>query len=161
MRNYNFDNVLEKHQGILEIIIKSYNEYAHLHTRQLPYGTNETFSLAQIQVIEAIMRGGENNMKELANDLGITKGSLTKNIKKLEVRGLVKRFKQPENKKEVYVEVTTRGEELYSQYLNFIYKNLFEKIYDKFDETTPEEMMRLKETFLIANRFMEEMSNAE
>ncbi len=160
MKNYEFNNVLEKHQEILEVLIKSYNEYAHLHTRQLPYGTEETFSLAQIQVIEAIMRGRDNNMKDLAKDLGITKGSLTKNIKKLEIRGLVKRFKQPENKKEVYVEVTPRGVELYNQYLKFIFKNLFQKIYEKFDETTPEEMNRLRETFQIANRFLEEMNQS-
>jgi|GEM_PF-844095 len=161
MKDYSFNNLLEKHQELLEVIIRSYNEYAHLHGRQLSYGTDETFSLAQIQVIETVLRGKENNMKALATDLGITKGSLTKNIKKLESRGLVKRYKYPENKKEVYVEVTPRGEELYSQYADFIYEHLFHKVYSKFDELSDENLNKIKEAFMITNQFMEKMTQGE
>lgn len=160
MKNYQFDNLLEKHQELLEVIIRSYNEYAHLHSRQLAYGTSETFSLAQIQVIETVLRGKDNNMKALAAALGITKGSLTKNIKKLEARGLVKRYKSPDNRKQVYVEVTSHGETLYSQYLIFIYNNLFKKVYDKFDEFQPEQLNQVKEAFQVANQFMEDMSRS-
>ncbi len=158
MKNYQFNNLLEKHQELLEVIIRSYNEYAHLHSRQLSYGTNKTFSLSQIQVIETVLRGKENNMKALATDLGITKGSLTKTIKKLESQGLVKRYKLPENKKEVYVEVTSQGEDLYGQYVGFIYQHLFQKVYSKFDEFSDDNLNKVKEAFMVANRFMEKMA---
>ncbi|MCP4136089.1 MAG: winged helix-turn-helix transcriptional regulator [bacterium] len=154
-KNNDFSNLLEKHQELLEIMVRSYNEYAHLHTQQIFYGTDETVSLAQIQVLESILRGKDNNMKRLAADLGITKGSLTKNIKKLEERKLVKRYKQPENRKEVYVEITEQGARLYARYQEYIFNKLFKKIYNKFDSISPEDITLLKEIFLLVNNFME------
>jgi len=155
MENNEFDNLLGKHQKLLEVMVKAFNEYAYIHTRQAFYGTDETINLSQIQVIEVILRGKNNNMKQLAADLGITKGTLTVNIKKLEARKLVKRYKLPDNRKEVYVEVTGSGERMYSQYLKYVYEKLFKELYEKFDTISKKDLKILMEGFSHAINFFE------
>ncbi len=155
MKNQELEKLLGRHQELLEIIVKAFNVYANIHTRQAFYSTEETVNLSQIQVIETILGGKDNNMKQLAAVLGITKGTLTVNVKRLEERNLVRRYKLPENRKEVYVEVTATGERLYSQYLKHVYEKLFKKVYEKFDAMSKKDLKLLKETFALTVDFLE------
>ncbi len=56
------------------------------------------------------------NVTEFARSVGVTKGAVSQLVKKLEGKGLVKRYKGSTNDKEVFLELTKAGKDLYLQH---------------------------------------------
>lgn len=60
-------------------------------------------------------KAGENpgiNVTEFAQVVGVTKGAISQVIKKLENKGLLRRYKKADNDKEVFIELTEKGKEV-------------------------------------------------
>jgi len=60
-------------------------------------------------------KAGENpgiNVTEFARVVGVTKGAVSQVIKKLENKGLVRRYKKGNNDKEVFIDLTEKGEQV-------------------------------------------------
>jgi DNA-binding MarR family transcriptional regulator len=55
----------------------------------------------------------EMNVTEVANYIGVTKGAVSQTITKLEKKGFIKRYKNSTNEKEVFIELTAAGREIY------------------------------------------------
>lgn len=146
---------MKNYGKLIEIIIRTYNEYSTLQTKQNYYGTDEPISLAQIQVIETILKNKDNYMTYISKELGITKGTLTKSINKLESKGIVERYKLPTNKKEIYIKVTEKGEKIYNQYLEFTYEALFRYLIEAFDRLDPNSLEIVHNMFLKADEFID------
>ncbi len=56
------------------------------------------------------------NVTEFARATGVTKGAVSQVVKKLETKGLVRRFKSAANDKEVLLELTRAGRDAYLQH---------------------------------------------
>ena len=63
--------------------------------------------------IEAIQELNEPNVRRLTEALFMTRGAVSKLTKRLEQRGLIESYKNPDNKKEVYFRLTEAGTEIY------------------------------------------------
>lgn len=152
---------MKEYQDIIEIMIRTYNEYSTLYTKQNYYGTDEPISLAQVQVIETVLKNKGNYMTYLSKELGITKGTLTKSINKLEKKGIVERYKLPSNKKEIYIRVTEKGEKIYNQYLEFTYEALFRSMIDSFEKIDSNALEVVKNMFIKADEYFVKINALE
>ncbi|GIU31548.1 MarR family transcriptional regulator [Shewanella colwelliana] len=73
-------------------------------------------SLAQIHTVEILGAHGTMRMKELAEKLGITTGTLTVQINKMVNLGLVERMAHEQDKRSILVQLTTKGYEVYHEH---------------------------------------------
>ncbi|MDA0149011.1 MarR family winged helix-turn-helix transcriptional regulator [Vibrio sp. LaRot3] len=74
------------------------------------------YSLAQIHTIEVLGNHGVLRMKELAEKLAITTGTLTVQVDKLVKAGLIDRCAHPEDRRAIVVKLTHQGLELHQHH---------------------------------------------
>ena len=55
------------------------------------------------------------NVTEFARAVGVTKGAISQVIRKLETKGLVRRYKKSRSEKEVFIELTSLGSDFYEE----------------------------------------------
>ncbi|GAB2640069.1 MarR family winged helix-turn-helix transcriptional regulator [Vibrio panuliri] len=67
------------------------------------------YSLAQVHTIEVLGNHGQMRMKELADKLSITTGTLTVQVDKLVTAGLIERLPHPEDRRSIVVGLTSQG----------------------------------------------------
>jgi DNA-binding MarR family transcriptional regulator len=73
------------------------------------HGTGELLYNSEIHTIVAISENQGINISELAKKLGVTKGTISQLVTKLEGRGYLRKVKGAYNQKEVLLEVTKKG----------------------------------------------------
>ncbi|WP_028865428.1 MarR family winged helix-turn-helix transcriptional regulator [Psychromonas aquimarina] len=76
----------------------------------------KNFSLAQIHTIEVLGSHGAMRMKELADRLGITTGTLTVQIDKLVNAGFIARRPHESDRRSILVDLTDSGRHLYREH---------------------------------------------
>lgn len=74
------------------------------------------YSLAQIHTLEVLGSHGAMRMKELANRLGITTGTLTVQVEKLVQAGLIERRAIEGDRRSVLVDLTEQGQDVFRQH---------------------------------------------
>ena len=74
------------------------------------------YSLAQVHTIEVLGNHGAMRMKELAEKLGITTGTLTVQVDKLVNGGLIERVPHPQDRRAIVVGLTEQGLILHRQH---------------------------------------------
>lgn len=97
----NFSEYLEK-QDILNKLI----EKKELHN----YGYSEIHIIVKIQEIS------DPNVTALAKALNMTKGAISKIIKKLTANGLVETYQKPDNRQKIFYRLTAEGVSLYEMH---------------------------------------------
>ncbi len=73
-------------------------------------------STTQMHAIEVIGHGGELRMKELAEQMGLTTGTITVLVDGLEKHEAVRRKRHEVDRRSVLVTLTAKGQELFSQH---------------------------------------------
>ncbi len=125
---------MRQYKEISELVIKVMNEYTFIHKKQLVFKDDNKLSFSEAQVIEEILRHKEPNMTKLSIELGVTKAAITKTMKKLELKKYISRYKLLSNNKDILVSVTELGDEIYKEYQQYIFDNLFKDVYEMFDD---------------------------
>jgi len=78
---------MREHRPLVGLIIKSFNRYAGLYSKSFNFGSDTPVSLAEIQTMETILEEEGISMAGLSRKLGVTRGAVTKGIRKLERKG--------------------------------------------------------------------------
>ncbi|EGR0109677.1 MarR family winged helix-turn-helix transcriptional regulator [Vibrio vulnificus] len=91
------------------------------------------YSLAQIHTIEVLGCHGALRMKELAEKLGITTGTLTVQIEKLVKVELIERCALPEDRRAIVVKLTEAGQVIHRQH-NQLHLDLVRELTRHIDE---------------------------
>ena len=94
-------------------IVNLFNAYTDMQKTKREYVPGVNLYPSEIHAIERIVDMEDLNLTELADYLGITRGAATKMTNKLQKMGLIERYKQPSNKKEIYLKPTEQGIEAY------------------------------------------------
>ena len=97
-------------------------------------------SAAQIQTLEYIMENENTKMSDIARKLGVTRSTFSKNAKNLIDKGLLKKYRREDNKKDIYLFATDFGKEVYHQYTDFVYNNWYQELF-KIADTVPQEYL--------------------
>ncbi|UJF18511.1 MarR family transcriptional regulator [Vibrio sp. SS-MA-C1-2] len=92
------------------------------------------YTLAQVHTIEVLGEHGSLRMKELAEKLGITTGTLTVQIEKLVALNLVERGTHPEDRRAIVVNLTEEGEAIHRQH-NQLHHELVKNLTHELSET--------------------------
>jgi DNA-binding MarR family transcriptional regulator len=101
------------------------------------YGIGFPLNHAEVHLLDTINRHQGENTSQLAQRNGITKGAVAQITKKLLEKGLITAFQMPENRKEVYFELTklgkkaVSGHERHHRRLNAGLSKYFETLSDK------------------------------
>ncbi|HAS6352006.1 TPA: MarR family transcriptional regulator [Vibrio vulnificus] len=91
------------------------------------------YSLAQIHTIEVLGCHGALRMKELAEKLGITTGTLTVQIEKLVKAELIERCALPEDRRAIVVKLTEAGQVIHRKH-NQLHLDLVRELTRHIDE---------------------------
>jgi DNA-binding MarR family transcriptional regulator len=78
------------------------------------FGTDERLTSTEIHLIEMIGDRGESaGVTELGTILGVTKGAVSQNVKRLEKKGLTLKVGDPQNNSRSIVKLTSKGKTAY------------------------------------------------
>ncbi len=77
---------------------------------------SQPYSLAQIHTLEVLGTFGAMRMKELAERLAITTGTLTVQVDKLTAAGLVERQPHESDRRSFLIRLTDQGHEIYREH---------------------------------------------
>ena len=87
---------------------------AQLEKTPRRFGTDEPLSSREIHIIEASGDNGEIfSVTDLARLLGVTKGAISQNLKKMEKKGLTIKIEDPHNSSRSIVKLTSKGKAAY------------------------------------------------
>jgi DNA-binding MarR family transcriptional regulator len=83
------------------------------------HGHEELFgslSLTEIHGLDAVGSMDHANVTKVADALCMTRGGGSKVVRRLEGRGYIESFREPENRKEIYFRLTEKGRPLYEEH---------------------------------------------
>ena len=123
-----------KYRSLVEKFILYANTYTTMYNKQSNYGTTIKISASQIQTLEYIMENENLKMSEIAQKLGITRSAFSKNVSKLEEKGLIDKFKKDNNNKDIFLFASEFGKKTYEEYSKFIYKFWFKEMFEIADQ---------------------------
>lgn len=73
-------------------------------------------NLAEVHCIDWIGRIDHANVTKVANEMGMTRGGISKISQKLLKKGLIESYQRPENNKEIYYRLTKNGQHVYHEH---------------------------------------------
>ncbi|HIF9233332.1 TPA: MarR family winged helix-turn-helix transcriptional regulator [Photobacterium damselae] len=100
------------------------------------------YSLAQVHTVEVLGNHGHLRMKELANKLGITTGTLTVQVDKLVSANLIERLADPEDGRAIVVSLTKEGQAIH-HYHNQLHLNLMKELTRNLDAKDGERLIAI------------------
>jgi len=100
-------------------------------------------SLPHLHVLEVLGIKGALKMRDLSSQLGVTTGTLTVSIDKLENNDFVRRVSNPKDRRSWLIELTEQGEALHKQHSAYHLK-LVKEITQDFNE---EEILQISRLF--------------
>lgn len=89
--------------------------------------SDRDISLAQMHLIEVVGNNGSIRMKELARTLGVTTGTLTVMVHRLETKGYVIKQKDDDDKRSSFLALTPKGLEEYENH-HHMHRQLIDEI---------------------------------
>jgi DNA-binding MarR family transcriptional regulator len=123
-------------KDVLDLTIqfdKVVNKYKSLQQKPIDIGTGDIIYHPEILLIKMIKNHPEKNMSELADILSLTKGAISQTSKKLVDKGYLRKFRFDDNKKEIFLKLTKKGETFYNTYMDNI-KDSFQILIDFFNK---------------------------
>lgn len=136
---------MQQHRSLIAKLIRFANAYTVMYNKSVDMGTPINISAAQIQTLEYIMENENAKMSEIAEKLGVTRGTFSKNAMQLQEKGLIKKYRRDDNKKEIYLFATDFGRQVYEQYTSFVYENWYHKMFEIADEVPDEYLKKFEE----------------
>lgn len=97
------------------------------------------YNPSEIHCIAYIGEDKDSNVTKLAESFEMTRGAISKLTKKLEKKRLIESYQKPDNKKEVYFELTEQGQAIYN-----VHEEMHKKFKDRdqpfFEQVTDEQL---------------------
>ncbi len=103
-------------EEIVDLFIRLANKYRSLEKIPVDYGAGHRLYHSERHMLDQIGDNPEMNITEFAHFVGVTKGAVSQVVKKLEGKGVVRRYKQIVNEKEVFIELTDQGRDIYKRH---------------------------------------------
>jgi DNA-binding MarR family transcriptional regulator len=103
-------------KDIEELFIRMVNAYNALEKIPARHGTRHNLYHSERHMLDKIGDNTGMNVTEFAAAAGVTKGAISQLVTKLERKGIVRRYKKSTNDKEVFLELTKTGKEVYRQH---------------------------------------------
>ncbi len=94
---------------IMDLFIRVVNKYNGLEKVPVKHSPGLGLYHSERHILDRVGVNPHMNMTELARASGVTKGAISQIVKKLETKGVIRRYKKAANDKEVFIELTEAG----------------------------------------------------
>ena len=142
-------------EEIIELFIRLCNKYKAMEKIPLDFGADALLYHSEMHMIDQIGDHPEMNITELAGLAGVTKGAISQTVKKLEKKGVVTRYKGAENEKEVFLEFTDIGRNVYEKHKE-VNKESIIPLYEELKKYSDDKVSFLVEMFKWMDTFLED-----
>jgi DNA-binding MarR family transcriptional regulator len=141
-----------EYRDVVEALIHYCNIYAGVYRIEKMTYRDVRYSYAQIQVLEYLLENEErgDNMCSIARRLGITRSNFTKITQRLVQKGLVEKKSLPGCRRDLCVEVTPFGRELYEDYSKGVFLRHFSSMFEELEKLTPEARAYVRDALMAA-----------
>lgn len=95
--------------AIKEAFLRVVNKFHRLEKVPIDHGTGDLLYPAEINTIEVIGKTPGINVTRLAKRQGVTAGAVSQVLGKLERKGLITKYHEASNRKEVLIRLTEKG----------------------------------------------------
>ncbi|MCK4514396.1 MAG: MarR family transcriptional regulator [Spirochaetaceae bacterium] len=109
----------DKAYKLIQRLLWTIEDYVQMASTPKRYGTGTLYHRLEIHLVDTVGKREGINVTELARAHGITKSAVSQAVKKLERKGLIERYRMPDNRKEVLFRITTEGRVAFEAHLNF------------------------------------------
>lgn len=110
------------------------------------FGVEKPLFLSEIHTIQAIGMTKENNIRTIAEILGVTPSAASQTVTRLKKKGFVKKVRGIKNEKEVSLVLTPAGKIAYDNHEK-THRQMYERIAGRLGELTDEERVFLGRVF--------------
>ncbi len=100
----------------MESFLRMVNKYNAMEKYPLSFGTEHKFYHSERHLLDIVGKNLKMNISEFARFNGVTKGAVSQSVAKLESKGALRRYKEAGNDKEVFIELTDKGREIYEHH---------------------------------------------
>jgi DNA-binding MarR family transcriptional regulator len=137
-----------RNREFIRLLMKYMNLFSH-YDKKIPGNSGVSLSAQQWQTLECIIEYEDENrnMFFMANQIGLPKSTFSKNVKQLVDSGLVERYRQSGNRKDIILKPSDKGREYYRTHSVILFEKgwkmpfaILEKLSDE-DMTVMEEFM--------------------
>jgi DNA-binding MarR family transcriptional regulator len=97
---------------IMELFIRIVNKYNGLEKIPVKHSPDLGLYHSERHMLDMVGDNPHMNITELARASGVTKGAISQMVKKLETKGVIRRYKKAANDKEVFMELTETGQKI-------------------------------------------------
>jgi DNA-binding MarR family transcriptional regulator len=94
-----------------ELLVRMFNYILYIEERNLKQ-KGVTLSMTEVHLLESIAKSSENTMSSIAKQSMVTQGTLTTNVKTLEKKGYVERYKDENDKRIIHLRLTDEAHEV-------------------------------------------------
>ncbi len=109
-------DIKETGSEIMELFIRLVNSYNSMEKIPVKHGAKHGLYHSERHLLDKIGDNPDMNITELAHLVAVTKGAISQVVKKLEIKGVVRRHKKGSNDKEVFVELTKTGKGIHKRH---------------------------------------------
>jgi DNA-binding MarR family transcriptional regulator len=97
---------------IMDLFIRVVNKYNGLEKVPIEHSPGLGLYHSERHMLDRVGVNPDMNITELARASGVTKGAISQIVKKLETKGVIRRYKKAANDKEVFIELTETGKKI-------------------------------------------------
>lgn len=138
---------------LIEDIYALVNRVNQVKNKELHFQDLPTINMAALHLMEVIEKNPNDNASGLAELLGITKGALSQQVKKLEGKGLVERTYIDGNNKEVMFRLTDAGRKVHQAHEE-IHSDLYGRMDELLGQYEEQEIEKLHQFLRGVERYM-------
>jgi DNA-binding MarR family transcriptional regulator len=124
---------------IFENINRIVNKFSVLNSIPRDFGVGMPLTPTEIHLVDGIGHHPGANVTELAEKKAVSPGAISQMVKNLEKKGLVQRYKDPENRRIVRLQLTGKGTIAFHQFQVF-YLQMIEHFWEALPAMNEEEL---------------------
>lgn len=143
--------VIDRKQKLGETLVRVINKIVENQKKPRRYGLEELLYPSEIHTIMLIGKNRGSGVTDLAARAGITKGAISQMVNKLETKGLIKKYANPDNNAKVVLELTNKGKVAFYSHER-LHEAMDQELYSFLDSLSKERMTILEDFFELLER---------
>lgn len=141
-------------EGLIDQFLKILNLYSVIGRKPKDYGTGDLLYFTEVHTISMVGKNREVNMTGLAEIMGVTKGAISQNIRKLVSKGFIIKSNSV-NRKEINLKLSEKGMVVFNGFQSF-HRDIFKFAASLYDQASPEDVDLVRRLFKAIIGNMEE-----
>jgi len=135
-----------RNREFIRLLNKYMNLFSH-YDKKIPSNSGISLNAQQWQTLECIIEYEDENrnMFFMANQIGVPKSTFSKNVKLLVDLGLVDRYQQSGNRKDIILKPSDKGREFYKIHSKVVFEKGFKIPFSVLDKLSDKNMFIMED----------------